>query len=69
MRYPYYKCMKCNYDIAELQFPIHPKQQYPFCPKCHSNDDVDIVLGDENTVLDTDMVIFSDDVKGSIERK
>ena len=67
MNYPYYKCMKCETEIAELNFPIHPKQQYPHCPGCHSNENVDIVLGNEDTVIgDEDTVIFSNNVEGSV---
>ncbi|MGM0409184.1 MAG: hypothetical protein ACQEQF_00360 [Bacillota bacterium] len=63
MNYPYYKCMECGGEIAELSLPIHPAQQYPKCNKCHTNKNVDIVLGDENTVVSEDMIIFSDDIK------
>ena len=52
--------MECDYDIAEMSFPISRKQQYPICPKCHSNEDVDIVIGDEDTELNENMVIYSD---------
>ena len=61
MNHPYYKCVKCDTEIAELSLPIHPAQQYPKCPKCKSNKNVDIALGDENTKLDANTVIYSDD--------
>lgn len=62
MNYPFYKCTKCDVNIAELSFPIHPAQQYPKCPECHSNKNVDIAIGDETTVLDSEMVIYSDEL-------
>ena len=63
MKYPFYKCTKCGTEIAEMSFPIHPAQQYPHCPKCHSNKNVDIVLGNEDTKMDENTVIYSDNRK------
>ena len=60
MDYPYYKCMECEIDIAELSLPIHPAQQYPKCPQCKTNDKVDIALGDENTKMDSETIIYSE---------
>ena len=64
MDYPYYKCLECETEIAELSLPIHPQQKYPKCPKCKTDENVDIVLGNENTVIgDENTVIFSDNPK------
>ena len=60
MRYPYYKCMECDEEIAEMSFPIPRNQKYPNCPVCHNNDNVDIVLGNENTELDSEMIIYTE---------
>jgi len=59
INYPYYKCIECGVEIAEMSLPIHPAQQYPKCPECHSNENVDIVLGDENTKMNENKVIYS----------
>ena len=48
MDYPYYKCTKCNIEIAETELPISSNQVYPKCPKCGDNSNVDIAIGDEN---------------------
>ncbi len=75
MNYPFYKCMECDTEIAELNLPIHPQQQYPKCPQCHSNKNVDIAIGNENTVigsentkLSMDTVIFSNKVNGNSKK-
>lgn len=60
LRYPFYKCLRCDVDIAELRLPITPKTQVPVCPKCLRWDQIDVVLGDEATALDSEMVIFDD---------
>ena len=60
MKYPFYICTKCDYEIKEMSFPISKNEVYPECPRYQSNDNVDIVIGNENTVLDSNMVIFRD---------
>ena len=48
MDYPYYKCIKCETKITETELPISSKQKYPKCPKCGTNENVDIAIGDGN---------------------
>ena len=48
MDYPYYKCVKCETRIAEVDLPIPSNQVYPKCPKCGDNSNVDVAIGDEN---------------------
>ena len=69
MDYPYYKCTKCGQEIAEMSFPIHPRQKYPNCSNCKTNENVDIAIGDKNTVLDSEMVVFSDNVEGAAHKQ
>jgi len=60
MRYPFWHCRWCDEDVAEAAFPLRPSTPVPSCPKCGRVDDMDIVLGDENTVIDTDTVIWEE---------
>ena len=53
--------MKCGVDVQETRFPLHSGDRVPLCPKCGSAEHMDVVLGDENTAYDADMVIYVDD--------
>lgn len=64
MRYPYWRCMACEVDIAEMMLPITPHTQVPVCPKCLRWENVDLVLGDDETVLNPDTVILDDESEG-----
>lgn len=59
--YPFWRCMSCGVDIAEARLPITPHVMIPICPRCLHWRSIDLVLGDELTVLgDEDMIIFDD---------
>ena len=67
MDYPYYQCTKCETKIAETELPISNKQKYPKCPKCGTNENVDIVIGDENDrVTDSVLLQMLQDVKEGV---
>lgn len=61
LRVPYYRCMKCEIDVQETRFPLRGSDRVPLCSGCESSDDIDIVLGDENTELDAETVIYFDE--------
>lgn len=61
MRYPYWICDECDTAISECSFPLTPNTEVPICPKCGS-ESVDIAMGDENTELDLDTIIYTDEV-------
>ena len=68
MEYPYYKCTKCETKITETELPVSNKQKYPKCPKCGTNESVDVAIGDEkdrvtNTIL---LQLLQDAKKGVI---
>lgn len=62
MRYPYWVCDDCDTPIKECHFPLTPETLVPTeCPRCASPN-IDIAMGDENTELDTDTIIYTDEV-------
>ena len=61
MRYPFWHCRWCDEDVAEAAFPLRPSTPVPFCTQCESSEYMDLVLGDETTVIDDEMIIWRDE--------
>jgi len=61
MRFPYWICTNCGRGLAEVQLPLSPRTQVPICSECKTWVHVDVALGDENTEIDTDTVIWRDE--------
>jgi len=62
MNYPYFCCERCDdLPIKETELPIDGNQIAPKCPNCGKNDNIDVVLGNESTVIgDEDTIIYKE---------
>lgn len=58
MRPPYWYCTKCKFGVKETRLPLRSGDRVPFCPRCGRVEDMDVVIGNEDTVLPENLVIY-----------
>ena len=58
IKMPRFECLRCGIAISKASFPLGKEQEYPACPLCGKDEQVDIALCYDDKPLNPETVIF-----------